>query len=77
MLYFRNLRIVLNLVSFEKLYNFALFREHFHKYFEMLLHAKLLNLKTFKDFSFMPKSKTFKDIWKELFFLKTSIKIVT
>ena len=25
----------------------------------MLLHDKLLNLKTFKDFSFMPKSKTF------------------
>ena len=39
----------------EKLYNPALFREHFHQYFEMLLHAKLLNLKTFhlckiKDF---------------------------
>ena len=32
---------------FEKSYNLALFREHFHQYFEMLLQAKLLNLKTF------------------------------
>ena len=36
---------------FENSYNLALFREYFHQYFEMLLHAKLLNLKTFKDFS--------------------------
>ena len=39
----------------EKSYNLALFNEHFHKYFEMLLHAELLHLKTFhlckiKDF---------------------------
>ena len=46
------LKMVLNP---EKSYNLALFREHFHQYFKMLLHAKLLNLKTFhlwkiKDF---------------------------
>ena len=39
MLYFRKLRMVLNLENFEKLYNLALFKEHFHQYFEMLLHA--------------------------------------
>ena len=44
--------MVLNQENFEKI---ELFREHFHQYFEMLLHAKLLNLKTFhlckiKDF---------------------------
>ena len=44
------LRMVLAL---EKSYNLALLSEHFHQYYEMLLHAKLLNLKTFKDFSFM------------------------
>ena len=36
----------------------------------MLLHAKLLNLKTFKDFPFMQNQKTFKDIWKALIFFK-------
>ena len=35
----------------------------------MLLHVKLLNLKTFKDFIYA-KSKTFKDIWKALIFFK-------
>ena len=50
--------MVLNL--FEKLYNLTLFREHFHQYFEMLLHAKLLNLKTFKDFSFMQNQRLLK-----------------
>ena len=55
MLYFRKLRMVLNLKIFEKLYNLAKFKELFQQYFEMLLHAKLLNLKTFnlckiKDF---------------------------
>ena len=39
--------MMLNLENFEKSYNLALFREHFHQYFEMLLQAKLLNLKTF------------------------------
>ena len=37
----------------EKSYNLAHFSEHFQQYFEMLMRAKLLNLKTFKDFSFM------------------------
>ena len=55
MSYFRELRMVLTLDFFEKMYNLAPFREHSHQYFEMLLHAKLLNLKTFhlckiKDF---------------------------
>ena len=45
--------MVLTLENFEKSYHLALFRGHFHQYFEMSLHAKLLNLKTFKDFSFM------------------------
>ena len=45
---------------FEKLYNFALFREHFHQYFEMLLNSKLLNLKTFKDFSLMQNQRLLK-----------------
>ena len=31
----------------EKSHNLALCSEHFHQYFGMLLHAKLLNLKTF------------------------------
>ena len=52
--------MVLNLENFEKSYNLALFREHFHQYFEMLLHAKLLNLKTFKDFSFMQNKRHLK-----------------
>ena len=51
--------MVLNLeIFFEKSYNLALFREHFHQYFEMVFHAKLLNLKTFKD------------IWKASIFFK-------
>ena len=54
MLYFRKLRMVLNLEIFKKLYILALFREHFHKYFEMLLHAK------FKDFSFMQNQRLLK-----------------
>ena len=45
------------------------------KYFEMVFHVKLLNLKTFKDFSFMQNQRLLKDIWKALIFLKTSIKI--
>ena len=49
--------MVLNLKIFEKLYNLALLRE---QYFEMLLHAKLLNLKTFKDFSFMQNQRLIK-----------------
>ena len=44
----------------EKSYNLALFREHFHQYFEMLLHAELLHLKTFKDFSFMQNQRLLK-----------------
>ena len=39
----------------------------------MLLHVKLLNLKTFKDFSFMQNQrllKTFKDFWKALIIFK-------
>ena len=51
MLYFRELRMMLTLEIFEKSYNLALFREHFHQYFEMLLLAKLLNLKTFNSLS--------------------------
>ena len=35
-------------------------REHFHQYFEMIFHAKLLNLKTFKDFSFMQNQRLLK-----------------
>ena len=55
MLHFRELRIVLvNLRNFfEKLHYLAPFREHFHQYFEILMHVKLLYLKTVKDFSFM------------------------
>ena len=53
---------------FEKLYNFALFREHFHQYFEMFLHAKLLNLKTFKDFSFMQNQRLLKTFGRNYFF---------
>ena len=52
--------MVLNLENLEKLYNLALFREHFHQYFEMLLQAKLLNLKTFKDFSFVQNQRLLK-----------------
>ena len=49
-----------HLRKFLKLYNSTLFSEHFHQYFEMLLHAKLLNLKTFKDFSFMQNQRLLK-----------------
>ena len=52
--------MVLNQEFFEKLYNLTLFIEHSHQYFEMLLHAKLLNLKTFKDFSFMQNQRLLK-----------------
>ena len=52
--------MVLNLQNFEKLYNLTLFREHSQQYFEMLLHAKLLNLKTFKDFSFIQNQRLLK-----------------
>ena len=45
---------------FEKLYNLALFSEHFHQLFEILMHATLLNLKTFKDFSFMQNQRLLK-----------------
>ena len=69
--------MVLNLeFFFEKSYNLALFREHFHQYFEMVFHAKLLNLKTFKDFSFMQNQRLLKTFGRHQFFLKTSIKIV-
>ena len=44
----------------EKLCNLTLFREHSHQYFEMLLHAKLLNLKTFKDFSLVQNQRLLK-----------------
>ena len=52
MLHYRELRTVLvNLrIYLEKSYNLALFKGHFHQYFEILLHVKLLFLKTFKDF---------------------------
>ena len=52
----------------EKSYNLVLFREHFHQYFEMLLHAKLLNLKTFKDFSFMQNQRLLKTFGGDSFF---------
>ena len=51
------LRMVLAL---EKSYNLALFSEHFHQYFEKLLNAKLLNLKIFKDCSFMQNQRLLK-----------------
>ena len=70
--------MVLNLENFgKKTYNLALIREHFHKYFEMRFHAKFLNLKTFKDFSFMQNQRLLKTFGRHQFFLKTSIKIVT
>ena len=53
--------MVLNLeIFFEKSYNLAQFRVHFHQYFDMSLQAKLLNLKTFKDFSFMQNQRLLK-----------------
>ena len=69
MLHFRELRIVLVNVrkKFEKSYNLALFREHFHQYFEILMHVKLLHkpiFKTFKDFSFMLNQRLFEGIKK-------------
>ena len=66
MLHFIELRIVF--VKKKKSYNLALFREHFHQYFEILLHAKLLYLKAFKDFksTFKDFKSTFNDFLKAL-----------
>ena len=50
--------MVLNLEIFKKSCDLALFRKHVHQYFEMLLQAKLLDFKTFKDFIYA-KLKTF------------------
>ena len=65
--------MVLTLEIFEKIYNLALFREHLHQYFEMLWHAKLLNLKTFKDFLFVENQRLLKTFGRHSIFLKTSI----
>ena len=54
----------------KKSYNLALFREHFHQYFEMVFHAKLPNSKTFKDFSFMQNQRLLKTFERYYFFLR-------
>ena len=52
------------MATFSAIYNLTLFREHFHQYFDMSLQAKLLNLKTFKDFSFMQNQRLLKTFGK-------------